>query len=326
MQGDPGDALYVIASGQVDVAVRAPGEVESVINRQQAGEYFGEMALLTDAPRSATVRAVTETTVLQLGRKAFSDLLQKQPGMASTIIGTISERLRRADSAVVSTNGALTSVLDQVLQGFAGERRTRLLQAALLENPSLPAVRAVFGLDTHEVWPDLVQSGAIAGEKPVPRVLALLRQRLLAEVGPEHVALLASGMVSALVDDRRWEPALELLAEHGPRTRFVEVLARALRDVPAPDAGQMSRWLTRLTDEEAAQDVDLALARIDHYREQDNAAAAAGLIERIQSQNSPLRRCSASGRGCGPHPATSDHVRPRIVAHNYVIWLLSRSG
>ena len=71
-QGEDGDAFYVISSGQVDVI-----ENRRKKNRLGAGDYFGEIALLTDEPRTATVRAVTPVRVLELERKAFDRVLAK---------------------------------------------------------------------------------------------------------------------------------------------------------------------------------------------------------------------------------------------------------
>ena len=69
-QGDPGDAFYVIGSGRVEVT--RDGEV---IRTQGAGSYFGEIALLMDVPRTATVAATTPTRVFRLDREGFEQVL-----------------------------------------------------------------------------------------------------------------------------------------------------------------------------------------------------------------------------------------------------------
>lgn len=75
-QGDPGDRFYVLKSGQVEV-LASTAEGEQVVNRLGPGEYFGEVALLLDLPRTATVRALTDGEVLVLDRKDFQELLQR---------------------------------------------------------------------------------------------------------------------------------------------------------------------------------------------------------------------------------------------------------
>jgi hypothetical protein len=77
-QGGPGDALYVIATGVVSVLVdRGAGQVE--VAQIGPGEFFGEAALLTGEPRTATVKALTRVDCLELSRAALDDLVRTRP-------------------------------------------------------------------------------------------------------------------------------------------------------------------------------------------------------------------------------------------------------
>lgn len=106
-QGDAGDALYVVASGTV--AVYTPdktGTAETLVRVLSAGEPFGEMALLSSIPRTATIKAETDCDVLRLNRSAFVELVREQPSVALAIAATLSRRLadmlNRPASAVLS--------------------------------------------------------------------------------------------------------------------------------------------------------------------------------------------------------------------------------
>jgi CRP-like cAMP-binding protein len=83
-QGDPGDRFYVVAEGEVEVAV--DGRPTSTIG---AGGSFGEVALLRDVPRTATVRAARATELLALGRDAFIAAVTGHPGSLEAADATI---------------------------------------------------------------------------------------------------------------------------------------------------------------------------------------------------------------------------------------------
>jgi hypothetical protein len=70
IEGDDGDRFFVIASGAVDVS-----HGSEVIRREVAGDFFGEIALMRDVPRTATVTAVEETRLLALDREDFLDAI-----------------------------------------------------------------------------------------------------------------------------------------------------------------------------------------------------------------------------------------------------------
>jgi ATP-binding cassette subfamily B protein len=77
-QGDPGDRFYVIARGTVEVTRNENGRSVQLAKLQD-GDYFGEMALLSDQPRNATVRTLTPCVCLSLPRDLFNRLLAREP-------------------------------------------------------------------------------------------------------------------------------------------------------------------------------------------------------------------------------------------------------
>jgi ABC-type multidrug transport system fused ATPase/permease subunit len=80
VQGDPGEAFFMVARGIADIYVD-DGRVEKRVNTLQDGDYFGEFALLTEGPRTATVRAVTPIEVFSLSREDFRRLLEQEPSL-----------------------------------------------------------------------------------------------------------------------------------------------------------------------------------------------------------------------------------------------------
>ena len=90
-QGEEGDCAYFIQSGEVNVIRQADG-AQRVFATLSKGQYFGEIALISDAPRNATVRAVTPTRLAVLGKQNFLTLLKLMPHTQEDIMKTVSSR------------------------------------------------------------------------------------------------------------------------------------------------------------------------------------------------------------------------------------------
>jgi ATP-binding cassette subfamily B protein len=86
-QGDPGDKLYLISRGKLDVLVTEDGAPRR-LNSLERGEYFGEMALLTGAPRNATIRTTLPTQLYSLAAADFQDLMERMPAVREAVSRT----------------------------------------------------------------------------------------------------------------------------------------------------------------------------------------------------------------------------------------------
>ncbi|MDA1138261.1 MAG: peptidase domain-containing ABC transporter [Planctomycetota bacterium] len=87
-QGDQGDRFYIITSGKVDVVLESQGQ-EEVIATLREGEFFGELALLSDRPRAATIRALEKLELAWMGKEQFQDLVEKSPKVKEAISNII---------------------------------------------------------------------------------------------------------------------------------------------------------------------------------------------------------------------------------------------
>jgi cAMP-dependent protein kinase regulator len=90
-EGDPGDALYVIVEGEVSVSAEGPPRVEMA--RMGAGSFIGEVALMTDQPRSATVAATLDAELLRIDRKTLSKVLSEHGEVLSAVLRFVRDRL-----------------------------------------------------------------------------------------------------------------------------------------------------------------------------------------------------------------------------------------
>jgi len=97
-QGDTGVGLYIITSGKVRITHSSgPGQPEENLGTAESGDVLGEMALLDDLPRSATITAVEDVTALLLPVWEFRTVLRNHPEIALKLLTVLSRRLRRAE-------------------------------------------------------------------------------------------------------------------------------------------------------------------------------------------------------------------------------------
>ncbi|HTD67975.1 MAG TPA: cyclic nucleotide-binding domain-containing protein, partial [Candidatus Limnocylindria bacterium] len=93
-EGDAGDALYVVKSGQVQIsAVMGDGQ-RQVLSRVPPGEIFGELAIIDSQPRSATAMADAETALYVIPREAMLNMLNNSPHFSFSMMREITQRLR----------------------------------------------------------------------------------------------------------------------------------------------------------------------------------------------------------------------------------------
>jgi len=131
-EDDPGDALYVVATGQVKVVLIGEDGREVILSVMGPGEFFGEMSLLDDEPRSAHVIAMEDSSLVVLRREDFEGILSQTPGIALALLREMSRRLRRADEKVGSlvlldVQGRVSRLLLDMASEEGGERITRRL-------------------------------------------------------------------------------------------------------------------------------------------------------------------------------------------------------
>ncbi len=92
--GDPGDGFYVVESGRVRISAVVGNDQTRVLATIGAGDFFGEMAVLDDAPRSATAHAEEETEAFFMSRAELLALIERKPGLALNLIREFSGRMR----------------------------------------------------------------------------------------------------------------------------------------------------------------------------------------------------------------------------------------
>jgi signal transduction histidine kinase len=109
------DVLYVIADGTIVISQKtAEGEEERILRVGGRGDVVGEMALIQNAPRAATVRTTTECTVLEMEKRDFETILRRSPHMAMDIVRITLDRIRENDRRIIEDLQKTNKVLRQL--------------------------------------------------------------------------------------------------------------------------------------------------------------------------------------------------------------------
>jgi uncharacterized membrane protein len=121
--GDPGDSLYVIRSGSVEIFFRDDTGQKIVLETAAAGDMFGELSLLDSGPRTASAVCVDDVEALRLDRAHLGDFLQKRPAAAMDLLAATGRRLR-------FTAERLRHTASRNVNAEAEDKRTRVQKSA----------------------------------------------------------------------------------------------------------------------------------------------------------------------------------------------------
>jgi signal transduction histidine kinase len=236
-EGEPGDALYLVMDGEFEVTKRS-GNSDVVLAIRGVGEVFGEMSLLEQRPRSASARALKNSTLLKINQAVFNQLIETRPAATLSILRTVMGRLRNTE-AMLRQNEKMAS-LGTLSAGLAHE----------LNNPAAAAKRSSAQLrdlvsDWHRCAAELGMSGLTA---PQNSLLDSLREEMIKRsLAPMQIDPLArsdreSELQTWLEDhsiDQAWEIAPVLIG-FGWNAGDV---AKLSQEFSPPQFAVVLRWL-----------------------------------------------------------------------------------
>ncbi len=168
--------FFMIASGVVHVVVLSSEGKQTILARMKQGDFFGEMALLDGEPRSASVVAAQECTLLMLYRRSFLDILRKYPSISIHMLVELSRRLRRTNRhintlSLMSVYGRVADYLVR-LGREQGERQGKNI--VIDDRP------------THQVIADTVGTS----RETVSRIMSQLQKRQLVVMDRRKLVIL----------------------------------------------------------------------------------------------------------------------------------------
>ena len=125
--GDPADALYIVISGRLKVVMSDNERREAILASLNRGDFFGEIGLIDQAPRSASVVTLESCELLTMTRTDFMKGLQKNFNLAMNVIGGLVKRLREADQkigslALMDVCGRVARLLMEMAETVDGQK------------------------------------------------------------------------------------------------------------------------------------------------------------------------------------------------------------
>ncbi len=172
---DPGDSLFMILSGRVKVTILSDDGREIILSVLGEKDFFGEMSLLDNEPRSATAIAMEDTEVVILHQREFLSIVERRPRVLVLMLAVLSSRLRKANHQIGSL--ALLDVYGRVaavLLEMAKESGTRLKDG-----------RICFRRPTHQEIANMIG----ATRETVSRMISDLHRQGYIEISGKNVII-----------------------------------------------------------------------------------------------------------------------------------------
>jgi uncharacterized membrane protein len=228
--GDAGTSMFLVAEGHVNIFL--PGEASRRISLKDLarGEYFGELALFDDKPRSASALATTDAVLLELSRDTLSRYLVERPSGAMTLLRTLAARLRATNEML--SQRAAKNIVAEFDRKLTWSQKLADKVAEL--NGSWAFILVLFGITA--LWM-MVNLGAITHFDPYPFVFFnLVLAILVALQGP---LIVMSQNRSSLKDRAQAETDFQVNLKNEVN---IETLLRELGEMRA----EMNQRLTAL--------------------------------------------------------------------------------
>ncbi|MFD0675144.1 SLC13 family permease [Cohnella sp. GCM10027633] len=146
-QGDPGDSMFLIERGKVQLSTALPGGASQPLAMLSDGDTLGEMALLTGEARSATAVTATPAVLFVMDKDIFEKLIVEHPLISTYFIGLLSSRLVQTNDRLQQSNEAKARWIAQALEDMPGDWRRFLEACSLFPRMNRKLARDLLGIE-----------------------------------------------------------------------------------------------------------------------------------------------------------------------------------
>jgi signal transduction histidine kinase len=272
------DVFYIIANGNAAISKKiSEQDGERTLRIAGRGDLVGEMALIQNVPRSATVRTTTECTVLEMGKKDFETLLSQSPSMALNIIRTTLDRIRENDQTAINDLQNTNKVLHHLdrnklefIQVAAHELRTPLtvLKGYVNVLRSFPDIKSNAALDEvingiikgadrmHEVVNTMLDVTRIDSETLKIRPAPMPTKRIFNDLSKDFVKAAAERNIELIIEQDADTPNINADPSLIQKALY-HLIVNAIKYTP--DGGKVTLRSRPITLENNAPGVELSV-------------------------------------------------------------------
>jgi signal transduction histidine kinase len=208
------DTFYLILEGEVEVTKVINNRETRLLKKLTAGDFFGEMALIHNAPRAATVKALTHLISLEIHKDAFDQVLKNRSSVSLAMVREISRRLRENDELAIDDLRMRASELAEAYQKLAEQEVARRDFLTNVSHQLRTPLTAASG------YLQMLQKGAIPAEKAA-EVMELVTRNVQ--------------QIASLVNDILFVQEMDLILEQFEPVNLVDLV----RQVASRQAGKM---------------------------------------------------------------------------------------
>lgn len=187
--GDPGDALYVVRSGKIELSVRDHAGAHIVLDHCGPGGLFGELSMFDGGARTANADAVEMSELLLLDRQAFLDFVREHPDSALHLLAMVANRLRKTDqllrgrvarnvNAEIEQKRKMLDRIAETIANFAGSMTFVIIHAVFFSIWIVLNLDIIPGVPAFDEFPFGLLTMAVSLEAIFLSVFVLLAQNL----------------------------------------------------------------------------------------------------------------------------------------------------
>ncbi len=174
-EGDESDSLYIVLLGKVKVFLSDEEGKEITLNIQGEGEYFGELAMLDEAPRSASVMTTEVTKLAVISKKSFDECMKNNPDIAMKVMRGLARRLRELTENVRSL--ALMDVYGRVARLLLEMAEEKEGKKVIFQRLTQRDIASMVGA-SREMVSRILRDLSVGGYITIERKIITINERL----------------------------------------------------------------------------------------------------------------------------------------------------